>query len=352
MNSYLNILVLVPTIPFSRGGAEFLVESLLSEFRKLGHSADLFSVPFFPEPKEKLLEQMLIWRSFDVEKVAGRRIDLVIPTKFPTFYARHPRKVPWLLHQHRQAYELLNTRFGDFAPQDEDIREEILSNDKKMLSECRKIFTISDNVSARLKNFLELDSDVLLPPLPSSLIGTFSAKKGEYILSVGRLCSAKRPDLVVEAMSQIPSELGLKLVGVADEPGYMDYLQSIIKKHHLGSRVEILGGVTEGELAELYANCHSVYYGPYDEDYGYVIYEASASRKPIVTLEDSGFSKIQVEREQTGIVVAPDPLLVAEAFTRLRDDIGLYEHFQENCVKLQIPNTWSDICNSLISALG
>ena len=65
-----SVLVLSPSIPYSRGGAELLIEKLISSFNKLGHEADLFSIPFFPEPKSKLIEQAALWRAQDVSNVS------------------------------------------------------------------------------------------------------------------------------------------------------------------------------------------------------------------------------------------------------------------------------------------
>lgn len=350
MPTPLNILVLVPSVPSSRGGAELLVERLVGGFNNLGHKAETFSIPFYPEPKDKLLEQMLIWRGQDVAQVSGRPIDLVIPTKFPTYYVKHHTKVPWLLHQHRQAYELVGTRFGDFSVEDEDIREQILLNDIKMFAECKKIFTISENVSARLKHFSHIDSEVILPPLPS-MASYLTREPQQYILSVGRLCSPKRPDLMIEALSFLDEGMNLKVVGVPDEPGYADYLQSLVKKHHLELRVEFLGSVGDEQLRDLYADCHSVYYGPYDEDYGYVIYEASAAKKPIVTLSDSGFPKVQVQKFSTGLVSEPKPRSIAMAFIQLFSDLDLYKRLQDNAPNLTIKDTWEDVATRILQAI-
>ena len=41
--------------------------------------------------------------------------DLVIATKFPTYFVRHPNKVAWLIHQYRAAYELCGTPYSDFG---------------------------------------------------------------------------------------------------------------------------------------------------------------------------------------------------------------------------------------------
>ena len=64
-------------------------------------------------------------------------------------------------------------------------------------------------------------------------------------------------------------------------------------------------------------NALAVYYGPFDEDYGYVTLEGFAARRPVVTLTDSGGPLEFVEDGETGIVAPPDPRAIAGAFDRL-----------------------------------
>ena len=46
--------------------------------------------------------------------------------------------------------------------------------------------------------------------------------------------------------------------------------------------------VTDARLYQLYEEALAVYYGPFDEDYGYVTLEGFAADRPVVTLADSG----------------------------------------------------------------
>ena len=46
---------------------------------------------------------MFLWRLLDLEEADGRRIDLVVATKFPSYVVRHREKRVWLVHQFRQA---------------------------------------------------------------------------------------------------------------------------------------------------------------------------------------------------------------------------------------------------------
>lgn len=351
MGRRLNILILNTQVPFTRGGAEILVDSLLRELRQRGHRADLVQLPFSALPKRRIADQMVLWRSLQLESFADASVDLVIGTKFPSYLPVHPNKAVWLIHQHRQAYELYGTRFGDFEPnaEDEALRRLIIQTDIKALGEAKKRFTISPNVKKRLERYCGLEAEVLLPPLP--LAGRYrSAEPEPYLLYVGRICSIKRIDLLVRALPQINDGLRLKVVGVADEPQIEAYINSEINKHHLGQRVDFLGRVDDQLLIDLYSRAFAVYYAPYDEDYGFVTLEALASGRPVLTAKDSGGVCQFIQHEENGLVCEPEPAALAQAANRLWEDRAFYRRLQSAAAAPALPS-WDQIVERLTSGL-
>ncbi|GAG83500.1 unnamed protein product, partial [marine sediment metagenome] len=99
-----SILVLSAQVPFTRGGAEVLVDGLVKELRAREFEVDVVSLPFCAQPKSILARQIALWRTLPISSFAGRDVDMVICTKFPTYAVQHPNKVLWLIHQHRQLY--------------------------------------------------------------------------------------------------------------------------------------------------------------------------------------------------------------------------------------------------------
>ena len=100
----MKVLVLSNMVPFVRGGAEELCDHLVRNLRlRRGVEAEAMRIPFTWEPAERLVEEMLVARSLSIVNV-----DRLIPLKFPAYLAPHPNKVPWLLHQFRQAYDLFD----------------------------------------------------------------------------------------------------------------------------------------------------------------------------------------------------------------------------------------------------
>lgn len=348
-NSLANILILTVQVPFTRGGAEILVEGLQNELRARGHQTDIVSLPFSALPKVNIIRNMTLWRALELNSFAGRNVDLVICTKFPTYLLNHPNKVLWLIHQHRQVYELYGTRFGDFEADEEDeaIRRMIIQADRCSLKECIRRYTISSNVSRRLSRYLNVSSDVLHPPLP---LGNryHSDEASNYILSVGRLCSIKRVDLIIRAMSQVNSSLNLKIVGLGDEPSIETYLRSEVDKHHLWHRVNFLGRLDTDELLDLYARAFAVFYAPYDEDYGYVTLEALASGKPVITAKDSGTVLEFAHHEVNSLVAEPSVDSIASACNRLYSDKELYRALCSGAKNSVISSTWDEIIKKLL----
>jgi len=98
------ILVCEAQVPFVQGGAEFHVSELVRHLRGQGYPTELVRLPFKWYPKPEILAHAAAWRLLDLSESNGRRVDLLIATKFPTYFARHPNKVAWLIHQHRAAY--------------------------------------------------------------------------------------------------------------------------------------------------------------------------------------------------------------------------------------------------------
>ena len=301
-------------VPFARGGAELLAENLVTELRERNHEAELVTVPFKWYPANTVVTQSLVWRLLDLDEVQGRRVDLVIATKFPSYVVRHPNKVVWLVHQFRQAYDLDRTELGEYGEEvfDRASRRAVHRLDRTTLSEARRLFAISENVATRLDKSLGLKAEVLRPP-PQSL-DYRCEEYGDFVLSVGRLDRAKRVDLLLEAAA---ADGDLRVV-IAGEGPDRDRLEELAAKHRLDGRVTFTGRLDDDALADHYARCLAVFYAPVDEDLGFVPYEAFLAEKPVVTTRDAGGPLEVVVDQRTGLVCEPTPDAVAQALAWLR----------------------------------
>jgi glycosyltransferase involved in cell wall biosynthesis len=312
------VLVCEAQVPFVHGGAEVHVRQLVRELRARGFATELVSVPFKWYPKEEILPHAAAWRLLDLSESNGRPVDLVIGTKFPAYFARHPSKVAWLIHQYRAAYELCGTEYSDFAHTELDVglRDTLMRLDTKMLGECRALFTNAHNTASRLAKFNGLVAEPLYhpPKLASRLVpGPYS----DYVLSVGRIESVKRVDLIIAAMAAVPSRIRLMIAGDGTQRQNAD---RAAEQAGVADRVTFLGNVEDDDLIALYAGALAVVYPPYDEDFGYVTLEAFLARKPVITCTDSGGPNEFVIDGVNGYVCAPEPGELATAIGRLDAD--------------------------------
>jgi glycosyltransferase involved in cell wall biosynthesis len=293
------------------------VAELRTQLERHGLRADVANVPFKWYPVSEIPRQALAWRLLDLTESNGTPVDLVIPTKFPTYLVRHPCKVAWLFHQHREAYDLYGTPYCSFSdsPDDQRVREQIVTMDGAALRECRRIFTISKNVAARLQRYNGLAAEALYPP-PQHLGRYHHASWGDYLFYAGRLDRLKRVDLLLDALARTRSSARLKIAGTGPLAGE---LQRQIERLGLSARVELLGFVSTDDLLALYAACRAALYAPVNEDYGYVTVEAFLSGKPLLTTSDAGGPLEFVRDDESGLVAEPRADALADAIDRLWD---------------------------------
>jgi glycosyltransferase involved in cell wall biosynthesis len=324
------------------------VRTLVAELARHGYDAELVSIPFKWNPKREILAHAAAWRLIDLTESNSEPVDLVIATKFPTYFVRHPNKSAWLLHQHRAAYELCGTEFSDFSHSDEDvgIRETLIELDTRMLGECQRVYTISGTVSKRLEKFNGLVRDPLYPPPPfAHRLGP--GPFGDYALSVGRLESIKRPDLVVRAVAQFDSPLRLVVVG---EGTMRKRTEALAEELGVTDRVTFTGAVEEAALADLYRGALCVINAPFDEDYGYVTLEAYLSRKPVITTSDAGGPLEFVDQGVNGFVCRPAPDDLAVAVNRLGADRRLASRLGDAGFERARLITWDGVVEKLVGA--
>ena len=334
-------------MPFVHGGAEVHVRELVRQLTARGFLAELVSVPFKWYPKEEILPHAAAWRLLDLSECNGRPVDLVIASKFPTYFARHPNKVAWLIHQYRAAYELCGTPYSDFAHTELDVglRDTLIRLDCEMLGECRAIYANARNTASRLAKFNGLQAEALYHP-PRLAKRLEAGAYGDYLLSVGRLESVKRVDLIVRAMAHIAP--GVRLV-IAGDGTQRANVEKLAEAPDVASRVTFLGSVGDDELVNLYRNALAVVYPPYDEDFGYVTLEAFLARRPVITCTDSGGPNEFVVDGTNGFVCEPAPEAIAAAANRLAADRKLASALGDAGHDVARRITWDGVIEKLVS---
>ena len=188
-----------------------------------------------------------------------------------------------------------------------------------------QIVSNSNYTQERIKKYLNRISKVIYPPID---ISKFRFEKyGSFWLSVNRLYPEKRIELQIEAFRLLPAERLLIVGGYAEADHALPYSDSVRK--NLPNNVELLGTVTEDELAELYAQCKGFITTSIKEDFGMAPVEAMASGKPVVGIKDGGCLETVIDGS-TGLLVNPYVFDIADAISIISREP--YK-FKENCMQ-------------------
>jgi glycosyltransferase involved in cell wall biosynthesis len=294
-----------------RGGAEQAMEGLVDALERAGPRAELVRMPTAWDAG-RIFDAALAWRLVPVDA------DLVIATNFPSYFVRHPRKVVWLFHQHRGAYDAADAAWSDLGLDDDSLETQRLLAmwDTTALEEATRLFALSGVVADRLARFNGLVAEPLYPPPPlhERLV---PGEPGDTVLTVTRLERNKRPGLLVEAMAEVQRPVHAAVAGKGSAAGD---LAATVERLGVGGRVDLLGFVDDDELVRRLAGALAVVYAPVDEDYGFVTLQAFLAGVPVITAADSGGVLEWVEHEVTGLVTDGSPGGVAAAIDRLAAD--------------------------------
>ncbi|HEX8723101.1 MAG TPA: glycosyltransferase family 4 protein [Pyrinomonadaceae bacterium] len=347
-----NILICTTQVPFTRGGAESHVEGLRRALEEAGYNAEVAALPFKWYPPAEIVKGTLAWRLLDVTESNGKPVDLVVGMKFPAYTVAHPRKVLWVIHQYRSAYNLWGTPFDDLStyPEGARVREVVRHCDERFIPEARKVFANSRTVAERLMRFNRIESEPLYHPPPRA--GTLRAgAQGDYVFYPGRMEPQKRQELLIEALYFTRTPVRAVFAGSA--PDLRRYEQQA-KQLGVADRVEMRGFVSEEEVVRLYANALGVCYVPFDEDYGYVTLEGMLSSKPVVVARDGGGATEFVEHGSEGLVADADPRALAECLDELYSDRErarrMGERGREKLLALNL--SWQNVVEKIVTAAG
>lgn len=347
-----NILICTTQVPFTTGGAEAHVDGLRRALIEGGYNAEVVALPFKWYPPSEIMRSALAWRLLDLSEANGKTVDLVIGMKFPAYLVAHERKVLWIMHQHRAAYNLWDTPFDDLStyPDGAQVRQWIHNADNRLIPQAKKVFANSKTVADRLLAYNKIESQPLYhpPPRVQSLRG---GDQGDYIFYPSRLEPQKRQELLIEAAQYLRTPLKIVLAGGSRDA---KHYQALTKKLGVNDRICLLGFVPEAQIIELYANALGVCYLPFDEDYGYVTLEGMLAEKPVVVARDGGGATEFIEHRSEGLIVEPEPRAIAESLDSLyADRVRARAMGERGREKLQGMNlSWENVVESLIGGAG
>lgn len=303
----MRVIVTANQVPFMRGGADYHVQGVTEALARHGHDVELLRLPFRFQPEADVERSMEHAAGLDLTAPNGVEVDRVISLQFPGYGVTHPEHVVWVMHQHRAVYELFDdAEAGDALRR---LRERVKAFDDHHLARAHRLFANSGRVAERLECHNGLTAEPLYHP-PHGAERFFRAEDWGYVFYPSRLESLKRQDLLIEAARHLESPARILIAG---DGGQRSRFAALVEHHGLGERIRLTGRFSEAEKYAFYAHAMAVFFGPFDEDYGYITLEAMLAGKPVITCTDSGGPLEFVRHGETGWTVEPDPRAIAAA---------------------------------------
>lgn len=307
------VCLLLPCREGVTGGAELFAEDLVRNLKNKKIKVDIKYLPFIHDTRENLIQSIVDVQTLDLSDYYG-----IIYTKFPSYTAQHPNSYLYLIHQYRQFYEFYETRFSSFGNNlsDESLRFLIYNMENKVLNNILNKKAISKNVADRLSVYFDIQMDHIYIPPPFKKLYR-SGDYGNYVLFVSRLEEDKRPHLFIDSFSHLPENIRGIMVG---DGSLRDKINMMIESRGLRHRIELKSNIDIKELVKLYQDSLCIVFCPFDEDYGFITLEAFMSKKPVITIEDSGGVLEFVDHGHNGFICKEDSSMIAEKIISLHNN--------------------------------
>jgi glycosyltransferase involved in cell wall biosynthesis len=157
----------------------------------------------------------------------------------------------------------------------------------------------------RIEKIYGRDSEVIYPPVA---VERFRLGEPEdFVLFVGQIVRHKRVDTAIEAA--LAAGRPIKVVGDGPE-------LPRLRSQYRGRAVDLLGSVSDAELASLYSRCAALVV-PNIEEFGIAAVEAQAAGRPVVAVNRGGVRETVVDGLTGVLVDGEDAASLAEP---LRDE--------------------------------
>jgi glycosyltransferase involved in cell wall biosynthesis len=166
---------------------------------------------------------------------------------------------------------------------------------------------------------------------------------GDIVLTIGQLWRNKRIRLIIEAVRHT-DDIQLYIVGSGPEKRR---LKSLVESMGIDDRVFFLHGLDNHEVQILLARCLCVVFTPIREPFGIVALEALAAGKPLIAVNEGGFSEIV--DEGCTFLVPPLPIEIAQRIRQLQADRPLARRMGERGRMIARQFSWDRTAAELLS---
>ncbi|WP_144290355.1 glycosyltransferase family 4 protein [Chitinilyticum litopenaei] len=384
----MKVALLAPSsVPFVWGGAENIWRGIWIQLNQTpGVIAEMIKLP---SPEQDFWSIISSYKHFS--ELNLDHFDRVITTKYPAWMVEHRDHVVYMQHTLRGLYD---TYPAHLSKQDPELRERygalfaLLDEpapDRISLKSCfdeldrlkqagvllpehcslpgqllRRVVHFFDRVALRpsgISRYMAIahevagreyyfpqnvQIDVAYHPSALAVSPSENDAAGMHIFTASRLDAPKRLDLLIKAYRKAGLKIPLRIAGTGPQAAE---LESLIAGD---PSIELLGHVSEVQLAQEYAKALFVPFIPEKEDFGLIGFEAMRAAKPVLTCTDSGGIVELVEDGKNGRIVEPTLQAIAGALADL-SNVSVSEEMGRNASLTVAGITWQGLAENLLA---
>jgi len=189
---------------------------------------------------------------------------------------------------------------------------------------------------------LNFEDFVNLPPYGTFRSRYMAGHSGPLVLFLSRINLKKGLDILSRAFALVLDRLPnarLAIVGSSDPPQFEAQVKSWIRESRISDYVVMPGFLVEEERMQAFADADVFVLPSHAENFGFAVFEAMASRIPVVLSNTLDYAK-EVDSHNAGISVPRDPQAFADAIVRVLTDKDLHQKMGQNGFNLVRTYSW------------
>jgi glycosyltransferase involved in cell wall biosynthesis len=160
-------------------------------------------------------------------------------------------------------------------------------------------------------------ADVVYPGVSPGAAVAGEGDEADLFITICQLWSHKRVHLLIEAVA-LTASARLLVIGSGPE---RERLQALVDRLGLQERVRIESGLSNAQVQAALARARGFVFAPVKEPFGIVVLEAMAAGKPVVAIDEGGYSEVCTPAN--AFLVPASPAVFAEKMELLQQDAAL-----------------------------